>query len=699
MRALRFPLLVALTAVSALLLYTGRYDAPPATRTFLDRNGQVIGSLNPAYGGLQDWTPLDRIPPEAVERTIRAEDRWFYRHRGINPFSIAGAIFDNLAHGRIVRGGSTITQQLAKNLIQERACAGEYTPKGAFHEIRPHCGPTPRTFVNKIRESVLALGLEMKHGKAWILERYLNTVYYGRRSYGIAAAARSYFGKALTELNSQEIAFLVERPKAPNRSPSPGLRPPSPLSRGEGRGEGVARHFLEFVAQNHPNSANIVQTTLDLDLQTKLEQATDRLLASRASQDPKLTAAAVVIDVRTGGLLAMVGSRDYLDETIDGQVNAAVALRQPGSTLKPFTYFAAFAKGYGPDSIVPDVPLSFQAPGVEESESYAPQNFDRRFHGDLTIREALANSYNVPAVVTLNRIGLSYYHEILRRFGFTTLTRPPMHYGLAVTLGSGEVTLLELTNAYAALARGGRFLPYRAIPNGANTRFAPTPVLPSASDHAAEVTSILMDPDARLKAFGFNEAMTVEGHEVAVKTGTSYDHRDNWTVGYTPSYAVGVWVGHADGSPMLGPDGATPTTGATGAAPLWHAAMESVLRGKVPERFARIPEKRERLVGARDLAPLQPEPHKPWRIVSPLPNATFRLHAYLPADHQKIAAEAGAPPDRTLRWFLNGRFLAESRGGSKVWIAPEPGKHQLKVKSEDGHEEEIAFKIVSGENL
>ncbi|HSA59065.1 MAG TPA: transglycosylase domain-containing protein [bacterium] len=681
MRALRFPLFAALTAAGALLLLTSRYDAPAETRTFLDRNGRVIGTLNASYDGLQDWTPLERIPREAVERTIRAEDRWFYWHRGINPFSIASAIADNLAHGRIVRGGSTITQQLAKNLM----------------------GSPPRTFFNKLRETLLALGLEMRHGKAWILERYLNTVYYGRRCYGIAAAARSYFGKELAGLSSQEIAFLVERPKAPNRNVGANLVfTPTPSMHG--------RHFLEYVAHDRPNAANVVRTTLDLDLQQRLEQATARLLAGRAFQDPKLTAAAVVIDVTTGDLLAMVGSRDYLDETIDGQVNAAVALRQPGSTLKPFTYFAAFAKGFGPDSIVPDQPLSFQAAGVEQSESYAPQNFDRRFHGNMTIREALANSYNVPAVVTLNQIGLSYYHEILRRFGFTTLKRPPMHYGLAVTLGSGEVTLLELTNAYAALARGGRYLAYRAIPMGAtphngaasaDTRFAPSSVLPNASEYAAEVTSILTDPDARLKSFGFNESMTIEGHEVAVKTGTSYDYRDNWTVGYTPSYAAGVWVGHADGSPMPAPIGSSPTagptTGATGAAPLWHAAMENVLRGKAPETFA-VARNNPRKGMARH-APTITEPSKPWRVVSPLPNATFRLHAYLPAVHQKIAAEAGAAPDQNLRWFLDGRFLAASQGDSKVWIVPEPGKHTLKVTSQDGYEEEVAFKIVSEDNI
>lgn len=663
MRIVRLSLAAAVSLSALLIAYAGLYDASPASKTFLDRNGRIIGTLNPAYQGLQYWTPLGEIPREAVEKTIRAEDRWFYWHRGINPFSMVSAFFDNVSHGRVVRGGSTITQQLAKNLM----------------------GSPPRTFFNKWRESLLAVGLEMKHSKAWIFERYLNTVYYGRRSYGIAAAAQVYFGKELTALGSEEIDFLVERPKSPNR-PSPGLRPPSPKL-GEGRGEG--RHFLEFISNNNPSSAKVIHTTLDLDLQIKLETATARLLASRAYEDPKLTAAAVVIDVKTGSILAMVGSRDYFDEAIDGQVNVATALRQPGSTLKPFTYFAAFARGFGPGSIVPDEPLSFQAPGVEEAESYAPQNFDRLYHGDMTIREALANSYNIPAVVTLNQIGLSYYHDLLKSFGFTTLNRPPMHYGLAVTLGSGEVTLLELTNAYAALARGGVYLPYTAVAPG-----GPLDQKPLRRDrtrrgeYAAMVTEILSDPTARLKAFGFNESMTIEGHDVAVKTGTSYEHRDNWTVGYTPSYAVGVWVGHADGSPMLG-DGSLPTTGATGAAPLWHAAMENVLRGRMPERFAEIAE--ERIF-------LPSETEKKWRIVSPLPNATFRLHPYLPAAHQKIAAEAAAG-DQTLRWFLDGRPIASGKGSDKVWIVPEHGRHRLRVLAEDGSEEEVAFKVVGEESL
>jgi len=683
MRTLGLIFSVLAIPLTALILYTSYYDANPAIRTFLDRNGKIIGSLNPSYQGIQYWTPVSQIPAALARETIREEDRWFFWHPGINPISLSKAAFDNLLHGRVVRGGSTITQQLAKNLM----------------------GSPPRTLWNKVRESVLALGLELKHSKSWILERYLNTAYYGRRSYGLAAAAKTYFGKELTALSSDEIEFLVERPKAPSRSVP--AKPDTSLQSGRDTAlppmsphlplPPVARHFLEYVAGQTPNSAPQLQTTLDLELQTKLEEAIARLLAGRAYEDSKLTAAAVVIDVKTGDILAMVGSRDYFDETIDGQVNAAVALRQPGSTLKPFTYFAAFSKGYGPNSIVPDEPLSFQAAGVEESDAYAPQNFDRRYHGDMTIREALANSYNVPAVVTLNEIGLSAYHELLRRFGFTTLNRPPLHYGLAVTLGSGEVTLLELTNAYAALARGGAFYPYRVVPVGARGHIPlpPTPILPNASQLAAQVTGILSDPTARLKAFGFNESMAVAGHDVAVKTGTSYEHRDNWTVGYTPSYAVGVWVGHADGSPMIGPDGTMPTTGATGAAPLWHAAMETVLKDRPVEKFANV---RDSHVGTRTLAPLQTKPRNAIKILSPVANATFRIHSYLPAEHQKIAAEAEVGLDKKLRWYVDDRFLAVSQGKERIWIVPESGKHVLRVEDEQGRHEEIAFRVVNEDN-
>lgn len=700
MRPIRLSVIGGVIILVSLLLGAGLYDDPPRSKTFLDRNGEVIGTLNPAFQGIQSWVPLEEIPPLFIDKMLQAEDRFFYWHRGINPFSIVKAAVENIHRGRVVRGGSTITQQLAKLLIQEKD------------------GASPRTVGRKIKEAILAVALEIKHSKGWILERYLNQVYFGNRCYGLGAATDLYFSKRPAALTDKEISFLVSLPKAPER-----LAPRLPAARTLRKG--IGRHFMEFVARRTTGgpSSERVETTLDLSLQERVEQAVRFTLSERLAEDPLQNAAVVVIDVPSGEILAMVGSRDYFDGTIDGQFNAAEALRQPGSALKPFTYFAAFAKGYGPDSIVPDEPISFSAP-LEETESYAPQNFDRRFHGRVTMREALANSYNVPAVVTLNAIGLSFYHETLRRFGFTTFSHPPPYYGLSITLGSGEVTPLELANAYAALARGGVYLPYRfvqksvdrvargKVSGGVRLRSRQNlsevtgpgrPIVTNAAEYAAMVTSILADPNARLKAFGFNENMTIEGHEVAVKTGTSYAHRDNWMVGYSPSYAVAVWVGHDDASPLGG------TTGATGAAPIWHAVMEGILRGRPPERF---PEWKlgEKVAGQGGVElPRKEEGNgrsweeRIWRIASPLPNATFRSHPFLPEQHDGILAKAEVDPRRgekefSLSWFLDGRLLGVTPSSNpRVWIQPRVGRHDLKVISSWGESEEISFRVI--ENL
>ncbi|MBI2338878.1 MAG: transglycosylase domain-containing protein [Deltaproteobacteria bacterium] len=715
MRQMGIAAFVFLLLLAFLNFYARIYDAPPDTKTFFDRNGEAIGTINPSYDGFQIWTPVDRIPKTIVETFVKTEDRFFYWHHGVNPVALIKAAIENLAGGKVRRGGSTITQQLAKNLIQEK--------KGRF---------SARSWTNKLCETLLALGLELRHSKKWILERYLNSIYFGRRTYGVSAAADVYFGKELRELNSAEIEFLAGLPKGPNRLNPP--QPPffkgggsdSPPLKG-GQGEfAVARHFIEWVATRQAAkqlpAGPIVHTTLDLNLQKRLETAVQALLEERAGEDPLLTASAVVIDVPTGGILAMVGSRDYDNDAIKGQVNGAIALRQPGSTLKPFTYFAAFSKGFSPSTVITDEPRSFLALTAADAEAYIPQNFDRRFHGDVTIREALGNSYNVPAVATLNEIGLSYYHDILKKFGFTSLKKPPMYYGLAVTLGAGEVSLLELTNAYAVLARGGIFLPYQWRPGQPLSE--QTSIINNAKQYAAQVTDILTDPSARLKAFGFNEDLAIDGFPVAVKTGTSYNHRDNWTVGYTPQVAVGVWVGHADGSPLLG------TTGATGAGPVWHAVVENVVRewrtGPVACGFPARPRRRCGLLGVerrdglshtphlrlrRDREPslrrhpfavldTQPDSDPGWRVRSPLPHARFRLHPYLPAEHQKILAEVEVtdPEIESLRCYLDGKLVSETpildNTNLRFWVPPETGDHLLTIKAPDGRKQTIPFYIM-----
>ncbi len=455
---------------------------------------------------------------------------------------------------------------------------------------------------------------------------------------------------------------------------------------------------MEWASQKDRSGTPQIKTSLDFDLQKKLEQNFQDMMELRSLDDPKINGSIIVIHVPTGELHAMIGSRDYFNEGIDGAVNGSVALRQPGSALKPFTYFAAFSKGFQPDTEILDTPTSFHASG-NESTAYIPQNFDRTFHGAVTIKEALANSYNVPAVITLNEIGLSYYHDILKKFGFTTLNKPYSHYGLSVTLGSGEVTLLELTNAYAALARGG------------------DSILPNSKIYAEMVTQILSDPKARLKTFGWNESMTIEGIETAVKTGTSYDLRDNWTLGYNDQYAVGVWIGHSDGTPLNG------TTGATGAAPIWHAVMES-LRKIYCAPSAGLP-LRDHLMGSSVNGPsastapfpLPADPHevpialadgllqehskspkpgdqvlsnsaKTWRVVSPLANACYRVSPFIPKEHQKIPVKIEAEEGSLLAWksYLDGVTVE--------WIDGEEGSHELYVEASDGSHQTVLFHIV-----
>lgn len=651
--------------------FVHHYDRDPSTLTVLDRNGQVVGTLNPMAGGHQIWTPLDQIPSAVIVKTIKTEDRFFWWHAGINPIATAKAALANVIHGRVLRGGSTITQQLAKLLIQERS--GE---------------PSSRTVFNKMREAVLAVGLEVFHNKRWILERYLNTAYYGERCYGIAAASDHYYGRRLAELRDEQVAQLVRLPRAPARY-GVAIRPQSKTLR-----PAVGRHFMDEVSRMNVPKTHLTTTTLDLALQHQLETAVRQLLAPRLQDDPKVTAAAVVIHVPTGDVRAMVGSRDYFEASIDGQFNAAMALRQPGSALKPFTYFAAFAKGLTPETVVPDEPTSFYAPGDADAAGYIPHNFDRRYHGMVTIRQALANSYNVPAVVVLNTIGVGPYQEVLRKFGLSSLTQSPYYYGLSLTLGSGEVSLLELTNAYAALARGGKLLPYRMFPNV--TIPVATEVLPNASLFSRQITAILSDDRARMKAFGSNPNLEVEDHVVAVKTGTSYEHRDNWTLGYTRDYAVGVWVGHADNTPLPG------TTGASGAGPIWHAAMEHLVRGNL-SIAKNIPSSRE---GGRSplSSDLRSADQRPWKLTSPLGNSIYRTRTFVPHQHQQIEAAAlvrnTSTPTAgllTLRWYLDDELItATATNKPRLWLSPTPGPHELRVSDDMGHEERVSFRVEEG---
>ncbi len=582
----------------------------PSTR-LLDRHGRLLYEIVDPHAGRHTPLTLDQIPLYCRQATIATEDANFYRNPGVDPLGILRAAWINLRGGEVLAGGSTITQQLARNLLldpQERQ---------------------QRTLTRKLRETILAWRLARRYGKDEILTLYLNETYYGNFAYGIEAAANVYFGKSAADLDLAECALLAGLPQAPaaydplvnpqaarrrqavvldlmvrqgyvtpdearlaKREPLHFAATPFPIE---------APHFVMFVREWLEERYGleaiyrqglVVTTTLDLDWQWTAEAIVRRHLNRLGSErpDPNVhNAALVALDPRTGEVLAMVGSPDYFDPRIDGAVNGALALRQPGSAIKPLTYAAAFdptrPHPLTPASVIPDVRTSFP---TREGLPYVPTNYDRRFHGPVSARVALASSYNVPAVRVLQEVGLDRMIGLARELGVTTFT-DPTDYGLAITLGGGEVRLLDLTAVYAAFANGGRRVNPIAVlevadASGRRLYRADLQLGPQVLDPrvAYLITHILSDDQARAPAFGRGSVLRLS-RPAAAKTGTTTDWRDNWTLGYTPDLAVGVWVGNADNSPMQN------ISGITGAGPIWHDFMEAVLQGRPPLSFPEPP--------------------------------------------------------------------------------------------------------------
>jgi 1A family penicillin-binding protein len=587
----------------------GRAEAQ-STKIF-DRNGELLYEVfDPNGGGRRTVVPIAKIPQVFKEATIATEDPSFYSNPGVDLRGILRAIYYDLRYGRLVVGGSTITQQLVKNTLLT---------------------PEP-TLERKAREAILAYEVTRRYSKDQILEFYLNAIYYGNLAYGIEAASETYFNKPAEKLTPAEAAFLAGLPQAP-ATYDPCTEPGAALRRqrtvlnlmvdaryitptqaddaaaqmqrvlnsdefGKRCAQGVgikAPHFVAYVRelleeQYGPEvvyrGGLQVTTTLDLKMQKIAEEEARKQITNLAGQHVT-NASLVAINPKTGEILAMLGSVDFFDKKIDGQVNVAIRLRQPGSSIKPINYVAAFEKGWSPATVIADVTTRFSIPG---QPAYVPLNYDRREHGLVPVRTALASSFNIPAVKTLQFVTVPAMLEAARRFGITTF-KEPSNYGLALTLGGGDVKLLELTGAYAVFANQGVRVPptpFLRITNPAgrvlfDLKANPPQGMPVVDPRFAyQITSILGDASARAPAFGTGSVLRLS-RPAAAKTGTTDDWRDNWTIGYTPDLVTGVWVGNADNTPM------EHISGVTGAGPLWYNFMERALAGTPVRDFVEPP--------------------------------------------------------------------------------------------------------------
>ena len=630
-------LLAALTAGVALYwwlladlppVHTAGLRATYPTTQILDRNGQLLYEwIDPAAGKQLDLE-LSQIPAACVQATIATEDNRFFWHGGVDPLAVLRALWQNLHSQGIVSGASTLTQQLARNLLMENQERFESSLR------------------RKLREAVLAWQLEQAYTKDALLALYLNQTYYGNFAFGIEAAAQIFFAKPAGQLSLAECALLAGLVQYPSGY-NPLLDPEAAKGRQltvlrlmqehgaltRAQAEEAARQPLQYrsslFAIEAPHFVMYVQdllvrqlglervragglrvyTTLDLDLQRQAETALRRRLAQLTCQaesacsDPAArsrqvdSAAAVILDSHNGDILTLIGNPDYFAANASGNLNAALARRQPGSAIKPFTYAAALDPQWSSASppltaatILPDLPKTFTVQNSDGAQApYRPQNYDRKAHGPVSLRTALANSYNVPAVEVLQQIGVETLRQLAGQAGISTFTE---RYGLALTLGGGEVRLLDLAAAYSIFDDGYALAP-RALqrveasaPATSQTttlfQLAPPPFSQVLSPQAAYlITDILADDLARAPAFGRGSVLDLP-FPAAVKTGTTTDWRDNWAVGYSTQRIVGVWIGNADNTPMQN------VSGVDGAGPLWQDLMHLSHRHPPPP-FTRPP--------------------------------------------------------------------------------------------------------------
>jgi penicillin-binding protein 1C len=714
------------------------FARPVSEIEFLDRNDRPLRIVRPEDSPFGHPLAYADIPRPLIEATVAAEDRRFWDHHGVDWRATLRAVWQLAVNRRVISGGSTITQQLIK--LAE---------------------PRPRTFRTKLIEAVQAMRLEQIWDKQRILAEYLNRLDYGNFNRGAAAAAQFYFAKPLRDLSPAECALLAALPQAPSR-----LNPYTHFDRARKRQQWIvnqmqaagwltaqelhraldepldlakprrvfeAPHFVDLLLTTRgdelrdlPASTPPIRTTLDLEL-NHFAEGTLRLHLLNLQAQHVANGAVVVLDNRTGDVLALVGSEDYFSAAA-GQVNGAWAPRSPGSAFKPFTYLLALERDATPATVVADVPTEFAtATGL-----FAPVNYNRHCYGPVRYRLALANSLNISAVNVLASIGgPAPLQHLLQQCGLSTLNRPPEQYGLGLTIGNADARLLELANGYACLARLGEYRPYRLLAPLGND-WPPQSAGRIADAGAAYlIADMLSDNDARALAFGAESSLRFD-FPVACKTGTSTDFRDNWAFGYTPEFTVGVWVGNADSSPMEN------VSGVTGAAPILHDLFEHLhqhygttwysqptnvvecwinpITGKrlrEPEPLWTAGAIREKFI-ARDLPPVESpddyetlstsaravrlgNKYRDWfatgdnwlgdravlsetadalRILFPPPGTTLYLDADLPNQGRRLHLRAAGPDH--LEWHSDTLHLAQE-GSREIALLTE-GHHQITVR-------------------
>ena len=543
---------------------------------------------------------MDKIPKRFIEATLAIEDKEFYKHHGLSIKGIIQAVIHNFKKDddENLRGGSTITQQLVKNVFLTNE----------------------KTLKRKIIEAILTLRVEHKLTKDEILERYFNQVSYGGEAYGVQEAAQKYFGKNIWDLSDGEMTFLAGLPAAPSSYSPFGSNPELGIARqkqvieemesakyiSKGEGDKIleeklvfekrktkmeAAHFVFYIRNlmeakygyvNFERLGLNIYTSLDLNVQKEAE----KIVKDEVDKIKKLkisNGAALVVGVKDGDILAMVGSKNYNATDIDGNVNVTTSLRQPGSSIKPINYLLAFQKGKNPDDYIEDSPVSYYVPG---QKPYTPQNYTGKYFGKVTLRTALASSLNVPSVKLLAEDGVNNMIDLAENMGITTW-KDRSRYGLSLALGSGEVKMTELAQAYTIFANSGEKVeinPIYKIDNylGENIYTKEKEEAQIVDPNLAlTINSILSDNNARAPIFGLNSKLKIDGKTVAVKTGTTNNLKDNWCIGWTPSYLVATWVGNNDATPM-----SYVASGVSGATPIWNRIMTKILENKIDEQWA-----------------------------------------------------------------------------------------------------------------